>query len=138
MLDIDVKDNGVNEFNKYIQAHGDINTYKVRTPSGGVHYYFTCKSSISVASGKIEYFKTASKYRDSGLDIRTNIGLIITAGSTTPKGSYTVMNNVDIVEMPLELIEWLLDPAACDKSFNEGKEGTAKTCSKRLYLLQFN
>jgi hypothetical protein len=48
------------------------------------------------------------------------------AGSTTPKGSYTVMNNVDIVEMPLELTEWLLDPAACDKSLTKVKKAPQK------------
>jgi hypothetical protein len=40
VLDIDVKDHGLEEWNKYITRNGEINTVTVATPSGGLHYYF--------------------------------------------------------------------------------------------------
>jgi hypothetical protein len=40
VVDIDVKDNGLEEWIKYISKYGNPNTIKVHTPSGGAHYYF--------------------------------------------------------------------------------------------------
>ena len=40
IVDLDVKDDGVEEFKKYIQTFGKPQTLHVRTPSGGEHYYF--------------------------------------------------------------------------------------------------
>ena len=45
VLDIDIKDNGFEEFNKYISIHGEPNTFTIKTPSGGRHYYFNLKSN---------------------------------------------------------------------------------------------
>ena len=38
--DLDVKDDGVAEFGKYIAEHGEPQTLKVRSPTKGYHYYF--------------------------------------------------------------------------------------------------
>jgi hypothetical protein len=35
VVDLDVKDDGVEELKKYIQAHGKPNTLHVTTPTGG-------------------------------------------------------------------------------------------------------
>ena len=40
VVDLDVKDDGLEEFGKYIQEHGKPNTLHVITPTGGEHYYF--------------------------------------------------------------------------------------------------
>ena len=40
VLDIDVKDDGLQEWQTYISQHGDVKTMQIATPSGGVHYYF--------------------------------------------------------------------------------------------------
>ena len=40
VFDLDVKDDGVEEFKKYIQAQGKPDTLHVTTPTGGEHYYF--------------------------------------------------------------------------------------------------
>ena len=40
VVDIDIKDEGEIEFNKYITMYGDIPTLKIQTPSGGYHFYF--------------------------------------------------------------------------------------------------
>ena len=38
VVDLDVKDDGVLEFQKYIKEFGNPNTFVVQTPSGGLHY----------------------------------------------------------------------------------------------------
>ena len=40
VVDLDVKDDGVKEFEAYLAEHGKPNTFIVSTPSGGYHYYF--------------------------------------------------------------------------------------------------
>ena len=45
VVDIDVKDDGLNEFQKYVLEHGIPNTLAVETPSGGFHYYFNYASA---------------------------------------------------------------------------------------------
>ena len=78
VVDLDVKDDGVTEFQKYLDHHGNINTLIIETPSKGQHYYF----NFSHASPEIKtiidtYLKTASKYRNKGIDIRANGGYIV-------------------------------------------------------------
>ena len=41
VVDVDVKDQGMDEFKKYITSHGSPNTLTVSTPSGGLHLYLT-------------------------------------------------------------------------------------------------
>ena len=43
VLDIDVKDGGLEEWEAYINTHAEPNTTKIKTPSGGYHYYFKYK-----------------------------------------------------------------------------------------------
>ena len=45
VLDIDIKDNGFEEFSKHTATHGEPDTLTVKTPSGGRHYYFNLKSN---------------------------------------------------------------------------------------------
>ena len=40
VLDIDVKDGGLFEWQNYLNKYGDINTIQISTPSNGYHYYF--------------------------------------------------------------------------------------------------
>jgi len=55
----------------------------------------------------------ASGYRNAGLDIRTNGGIIIMAGSTIDNvGHNEVIRDVPLIEMPLTLLEWLTDAEA--------------------------
>ena len=64
IVDLDVKDDGINEFQKYLDQYGNINTLIIETPSQGQHYYF----NFSRARPEIKiiitnYFKNASKYK---------------------------------------------------------------------------
>ena len=107
----DVKADGITEFNNYIEQHGEPITYKVKTPSGGNHYYFKYENSNITAKEIIrDSLPNASGYRNAGLDIRTNGGLIIMAGSCVDAvGKYEVVRDVPLMEMPITLLEWLTD-----------------------------
>jgi hypothetical protein len=40
VLDIDIKADGLKEFNKYVSEFGEPRTIKQKTPSGGYHFFF--------------------------------------------------------------------------------------------------
>ena len=85
-----------------------MNTFTVKSPSGGFHYYFKYKNSSERAKYLIENIvKTNTGYRNAGLDIRSNGGVIIMPSSSTNLGNYTVIKDTAILEMPLTLLEWL-------------------------------
>lgn len=110
VLDIDVIDEGVDEFNKYIEKYGNINTLIQKSPSGGKHYFFTFKHSTPSVQHLINFSLTNStKYRGKGLDIRSNGGYIIGSGSTIDKKRYEIINNVKPIEIPETLVLWLLE-----------------------------
>ena len=120
VLDVDIKKRndgdkieGIQEFAKYTNEYGQINTFTVRSPSGGYHYYFKYENTSERAKYLIEnYLKTSVGYRNAGLDVRSDGGVIIMPGSSTSSGSYNVINDCQLLEMPVSLIEWLLDASA--------------------------
>jgi hypothetical protein len=67
-------------------------TRTVRTPSGGVHLYFTTPRGVRLSSSK---GTLASK-----IDTRAWGGNIVAAGSTTPSGAYTVTDDAPVIELP--------------------------------------
>ena len=113
VLDIDTKDEGVEEFNKYIERYDDPDTYQVQSRTGGYHYYFKYTHSDPDVEVLLRRFTNSSKYRGKGLDIRTDGGYIVGPGSYVHdqkdgiSGTYKVINNVPILEMPKTLVEWL-------------------------------
>jgi len=113
VLDIDTKDEGIEEFNKYIERYDDPDTYQVQTRAGGYHYYFKYTHTDPDISVLLRRLTNKSKYRGKGLDIRTDGGYIVGPGSYVHdekdgiSGTYTVVNNVPIIEMPQTLVEWL-------------------------------
>ena len=57
------------------------------------------------------YLKNSSKFRKSSIDIRSNGGYIVAAPSTINGKSYEFINSfedTEIIEMPNELVNWLL------------------------------
>lgn len=64
-------------------------TFTVRTPSGGIHRYF-----------KAEGFASKNRFRPA-LDVKSNGGYVVIAGSYTDKGSYTIIKDAPIAECPL-------------------------------------
>ena len=106
ILDVDVKDDGMKEINKYIELNGDIKTFTVETPSGGRHYYFNYKNASEATNYLIEqYITNRSKYRGYGLDIRSNGGYV----KASPSPGYNVINNSSISDVDDNLLMWLLE-----------------------------
>ena len=72
-------------------------TFLVRTPSGGLHYYFYPEkgSKIGISTGRLP----------TGIDVRGEGGYVIAPGSVMQNGKYEVIQNELITEAP----EWLLD-----------------------------
>ena len=113
VLDIDTKDEGIEEFNKYILKYGEPHTVKQKTQSGGFHYVFKYGSIDKDNNFLIKnYLKNSSKYRNKGLDIRAEGGFFCSFPSIINGNKYKYVNNfndVPVSEMPRSLILWLLN-----------------------------
>lgn len=97
VLDVDVKD-GKDGFAS-LASLGEIpETYAVRTPSGGAHFYF-------LHPGKP--VKCSSNQLGSGLDIRGDGGYVVGPGSRHKKGGvYEVSCDAPSAPAPEWLLEW--------------------------------
>ena len=125
VLDIDFKDEGIEEFNKYTEQYGEINTFVVKTPNKGFHYYFLYENSNEATQHLIdECLTNSTKYRNKGLDIRTNGGYIVAPNSSINNVFYEIINDVIPIELPEELALWLLEDI--DKEETQNKEVKTK------------
>jgi len=103
VLDVDIKDDGINEIQKYIMLYGDIHTFTISTPNGGKHYYFKYNCVDSDKNHLInEYLTNTTKYRNKGLDIRTNGGYI----KAPPSKDYNIIEDNEINEIDENLLLW--------------------------------
>lgn len=106
VLDVDVKDDGINEINNYIKQFGIIDTLTIKSPSGGLHYYFKYNSSSDSVNCLIKNNITnRAKYRGKGLDIRTNGGYV----KAPPSTGYNIILDTEIKEINESLLIWLLE-----------------------------
>ena len=113
VLDIDLKDNGYEEFKKYIEKHGEPNTLTIKTPSGGKHYYFNLKTNTKESLGDTNYIIKQVIYNrfkigGVGIDIRSNGGYIVSPPSSINGASYEIINETCINDIPKELGDYLL------------------------------
>lgn len=122
VIDIDTKNNGLDTWNQLISLHGDSDsssaayrdpyTFKVRTGSGGYHYYFKYDSDNEMLKSR----SGAVKINDAkvGIDIKTNGGQVVFIGSQHPdtKQLYEWVNNNSNGEQSMPPIskmpDWLL------------------------------
>ena len=119
VLDVDVKDDGVGAMVQYFQEFGKFNTFTVRTPHGGYHYYFNYKSK----DNNDNYLKNGTKFRGVGLDFKTEGGYVLAPGSCVDGKYYKVINQTKIIDMPNDLLTWLLAfKADTTKTQKEKKE----------------
>ena len=94
---------------KYIEEYGEPLTHKIKTPSGGYHYYFKRTSDDDNKNELVfKYLTTKTKYRGVGIDIRNNGGYVVAPPSIINNVSYEIINNVELIEVPNALLEWLL------------------------------
>jgi hypothetical protein len=119
-LDIDIKDDGLSQWNNYLKTHIEPMTVTVKTPSGGLHYYFKYKRKKESDNYLISnYLTTKTKYKGFGLDIRNNGGYVVFPPSKIDNIEYKFIRNFDkydVMDMPTELIYWLLDGTNFDKN----------------------
>jgi putative DNA primase/helicase len=109
VLDIDVKDgaDGLNSLAQLEEEIGQLDTYKVATPSGGFHYYFQhphqpVKNRVNVLSG---------------IDIRGDGGYVIAAGSVINGDSYSVVDpKASINRLPNKLRDLFVGNATNDEA----------------------
>ncbi|TQE34624.1 bifunctional DNA primase/polymerase [Streptomyces ipomoeae] len=78
-------------------------TYRVRTPSGGCHLYFTAPPG-----GKL---KNSVNRLGPHIDTRAWGGYVVAAGSTTPQGAYEVTDNTPVAPLPPWLTARLVEPS---------------------------
>ena len=112
VVDIDRKNGGIYQWNELLKIHNnglDIKTFKVRTPSGGVHYYFkTNEETINIST----HFslRLLSNFL-SGIDLLANNGYALLPYSMNTnniqylpyKGSLIMLLNKELPELP----DWL-------------------------------
>ena len=90
VVDVDLRNDGLKKWQELVNGKEDqLNTYTVKTGSGGYHYYFRADETL--------------KYRGNALgfiDVKYN-GYVVAAGSTHASGNkYEVLNDQDIIEIP--------------------------------------
>jgi hypothetical protein len=76
----------------------DFKTRIVRSPSGGLHYYFKYDPEIPHDTG----------FNGYSIDVRNNGGYIVAPPSYDDRGSYVIEEDNEICEMPLQIKQWLL------------------------------
>lgn len=116
VLDIDRKGGkyGLQVIQSLEAIHGALpDTYKVSTPSGGEHWFFSYPSDLKIQS-KANLFKEHGE----GLDIRADGGYVVSAPSQTNSssdasgkthtGDYKVINRVAVAALPAAWVELLI------------------------------
>jgi hypothetical protein len=111
--DLDVKDDGLEEFKKYIQDHGKPNTRHVITPTGGEHYYFNYAHPVPGTDHMIKSFlNNSTKFRGTGIDIRSECGYIVGPPSVLNGETYEATNLTSPIDIPPPLVGLLLEGQA--------------------------
>ena len=101
VLDIDVKNDakGEESFYELLGDHKDFpNTLSVRTPSGGIHYYFEMEPGIRTLTN-------AGKF--GGIDVRADGGYVLIPPSTLGGKAYEYFADTKIMRAPSWLKEAL-------------------------------
>jgi len=90
VVDIDVKDNGLEWFRAFCSDHKynyTASTMCVQTPSGGVHLYYQYNENLD--ENRVRMKDTEGNL--IGLDLRSSNGCVIAPPSSYPSGSYQFM-----------------------------------------------
>ena len=123
IVDIDVKNKGLETFKEYLTNNGNINTYTVKTTSGGYHYYFNSISSNDEDNKIIKEKITNSKnYRGVGIDVRCGNGYAVAPGCSVNGKKYNVINNTEIIDIPSHFLNWLVEGRKETKTKEEKEE----------------
>lgn len=94
VLDVDNK-NGKNGSQILSELNETPNTYTVKTPNGGYHYYFKTNESIE------------SRNYGNGLEIKSSRNQVVAPYSTINGKTYEIKYDIDMAEFPMWLFETL-------------------------------
>ena len=112
VFDVDPKHGGWEALETLESEHGTLpDTLTVRTPSGGLHYYFQHVDGLTNRTGQLP----------AGIDIRGEGGYVI----APPSAGYTVENRAPIADAPAWLLEALRDEPR--KPSGPGRSGPRAT-----------
>lgn len=117
ILDIDVKanQNGALSLKFLIEQGLPTNGFTVKSPSGGLHYYLNTPKHYTPKQGaNLKVAFTEEETRDdwdklqegipsTGVDIRHGNGFVVGPGSMVTKGSYTLINDGPLTDIPLNI-----------------------------------
>ena len=113
VVDIDIKDDGLELWYSLCQQHGIPDTFTIMTGSGGFHYYFKYDDRTSSLRN------LTRAIQGKGIDVKTNSGQVVYWGSIHPdsRKRYECTNGIDgntvnIAHMPQWLLDLLLPKAA--------------------------
>lgn len=111
IVDVDYKNEGIEEMNKYYEQYGYIDTLKQLTPNGGYHLFFQYNNSNEDNKYLIDnYLKNYTNLRNKGIDIRTNKAYIMISPSQIDSKKYIIEDETkNILEIPSTLLNWLLE-----------------------------
>ena len=134
VVDVDAKNDGIAEMEKYYAEFGQINTVKQLTPSGGYHLIFKRTTPNIDDQYKIDnLLKTKRGFRHKGIDIRNKGGYIVIAPSKINGKAYEFVEGQDeMLEMPSSLINFLLLGSKLDM-----KNKQAKTIHKNTFNSEY-
>lgn len=95
VIDLDVKEdqNGLETFKDIDFLDECADTYRVRTPSGGLHLYFHAEGT----------FRNSVRLLGPGVDVRADGGFVVAAGSILGNTVYSEVGSRDSTRLP----EWL-------------------------------
>lgn len=96
-------------------------TYTVKTVSGGYHLYFTYDEEIRQTQN--------SEYN---IDIRSDGGYIVSAGSSIDGKYYTVINNKPIINIPDKLKLFILENLYTQRAKKQNKKVAAPKGRKKI------
>jgi len=109
VLDVDNKNgaNGDESIKILEKQYGSLPvTFKVKTPTGGYHYYFAYNNcGLTVDAGVMD-----------GIDYRGEGGYVVAAGSVTRDGAYTIVCDAPVADAPDWLVRVLTRGNTNDKS----------------------
>jgi hypothetical protein len=139
IVDIDVKNKGLETFKEYLTINGNINTFIVKTTSGGYHYYFNSISANDEDNKIIKEKITNSKhYRGVGIDVRCGNGYAVAPGSSVNGNDYKVVNNSEIIDIPSHFLNWLVEGRKETKTKEEKEEIIKKYETRDKYDYEIN
>lgn len=98
VLDVDVRD-GKPGMENLAKLPALPNTFTVRTPSGGLHIYFSTPEGVE--------YRNSPGSLPPGIDVRGAGGQVLAPGSMIDGVDYKIVNNAPVAPAPLELLTLL-------------------------------